>query len=182
MKIPPIVISHKSISDRIKAAGSMPSHHVRLMLGIGALSIEPFVDYYSNRKLDPQTRRYSLTKTVLKILVGTTTGVLSRSLAAGKGSQYLTKLLNNPKKQDFVKKIGLNPATFKKNPEKIKELSAAFGDAVGVCSTALFTICCDVPVINRLMDKVMAKFFPDKAKKNLSSANNQKDVNNAKRN
>lgn len=49
----------------------------RLILGVSALMSQPFIDA-ANKNVDDETRRYSVGRTVAKIVAGTTTGVLIR--------------------------------------------------------------------------------------------------------
>ena len=49
----------------------------RLILGASALMTQPFIDLH-NKTIDEKTKKYSVARTVAKIIVGTTTGVLIR--------------------------------------------------------------------------------------------------------
>lgn len=49
----------------------------RTVYGVSALLAQPFFDY-KNPSVDKETRKYSLTKTLIKIIVGTSVGLLSR--------------------------------------------------------------------------------------------------------
>ena len=73
------VNGEKALS-RIKWIGehiSTPEN--RLILGISALMSQPFIDA-ANKNVDEKTRRYSVARTVAKIIAGTTTGVIIRKL------------------------------------------------------------------------------------------------------
>ena len=49
----------------------------RLILGVSALMSQPFIDG-CNKNVDEKTRKYSVARTLAKIIVGTTTGVIIR--------------------------------------------------------------------------------------------------------
>lgn len=50
----------------------------RLILGVTALATQPFIDLY-NKRVDPETRKVSVARTIAKIIAGTTTGVILRA-------------------------------------------------------------------------------------------------------
>ncbi len=49
----------------------------RAVYGVSALLSQPFFDYY-NPSVDKDTRKFSLNKTLIKIIVGTSVGLVSR--------------------------------------------------------------------------------------------------------
>lgn len=49
----------------------------RLILGVSALLTQPFIDMH-NKTIDDETKKYAVARTIAKIIVGTTTGVLIR--------------------------------------------------------------------------------------------------------
>jgi len=49
----------------------------RAVYGVSALLSQPFFDYY-NPSVDKDTRKFSLNKTLIKIIVGTSVGLASR--------------------------------------------------------------------------------------------------------
>lgn len=56
---------------------NLSSAENRLILGASALMSQPFIDA-ANKDIDDKTRKYSIARTVAKIIVGTTTGYLIR--------------------------------------------------------------------------------------------------------
>lgn len=79
----------------------------RLIQGITAMSIQPFVDY-NNKKADDETRAVSVSRTIGKIIAGTLVGVGVRYLsiyATKQFSRYLIKEVVNKDGVEFVKKI-----------------------------------------------------------------------------
>lgn len=90
----PITVRDSVFERFIKPAGKVDSYVTRLALGVGALSVEPFVDYYSNRNLDDQSRSYSAVKTCAKIIIGTATGVAARFLGQKQGARFFAELMN----------------------------------------------------------------------------------------
>ncbi|MEI7473386.1 MAG: hypothetical protein WCK67_01290 [bacterium] len=66
---------------------NLDNYVTRLGIGAGAIAIEPAVDYYSNRKLSKEDRKYSVVKTCSKIIIGTLTGVAARYIGQKQGRQ-----------------------------------------------------------------------------------------------
>lgn len=72
-----------TVSDSKKIKGiewigeNLSSAENRLILGASALLSQPFIDA-SNNDIDEKTRKYSIARTIAKIIVGTTTGYLIR--------------------------------------------------------------------------------------------------------
>jgi hypothetical protein len=87
------IIAPSAWSRKIIPCGKIDSYHVRMALGIGALSIEPFVDFYSNKKMDKESRWYSAVKTSAKIIIGTATGVTARYFGQKVGARYFAKFM-----------------------------------------------------------------------------------------
>lgn len=89
----PIIGSDYLFNKLIRPIGRVDSYVTRLTLGVGALAIEPFVDYYSNKNLDEQSRSYSAVKTCAKIVIGTSTGVVARFLGQKQGAKFFEELM-----------------------------------------------------------------------------------------
>lgn len=95
----PITVRDSVFEKFIRPTGQVDSYVTRLALGVGALSVEPFVDYYSNRKLDEQSRSYSAVKTCAKIIIGTSTGVAARFLGQKQGARFFEELMHKQLKK-----------------------------------------------------------------------------------
>ena len=119
----------------------------RLILGVSALASQPFIDYY-NKNVDEKTRKYSVCKTIAKIVVGTTVGVIVRALAI----KYSANLL---KTVDVTK---IAPDVLK-NPESRKILQKTIGDilGIGVCLFSNFLI--DAPLTKKGTNLLAAKYI-----------------------
>lgn len=79
----------------------------RLIQGITAMSIQPFVDY-NNKKADDETRAVSVSRTIGKIVAGTLVGVAVRYAtiyATKQFSRYTIKEVLNKDGFDLVKKV-----------------------------------------------------------------------------
>lgn len=79
----------------------------RLIQGVTAMSIQPFVDYY-NKKADDETRAVSVSRTIGKIIAGTLVGVGVRYLsiyATKQFSRYTIKEVLNKDGIELVKKV-----------------------------------------------------------------------------
>ncbi len=70
-------ISNKTISSVLKKFSEFSSPEQRLILGVTALFTQPFIDL-NNKRVNEDTRLMSFCRTLAKILVGTTVGVLVR--------------------------------------------------------------------------------------------------------
>lgn len=73
----PTVSNPKTINAVEWIGKNLSSAENRLILGASALMTQPFIDA-SNKSVDDETRRYSICRTVAKILACTTTGYFIR--------------------------------------------------------------------------------------------------------
>ena len=121
----------------------------RFILGVSALASQPFIDYY-NKNVDEKTRKYSVCKTISKIVVGTTVGVIVRALAI----KYSGNLL---KSVDISKIV---PDALK-NPETRKILQNTIGDilGLGICLFTNFLI--DAPLTRKGTNFLTSKFVKE---------------------
>jgi hypothetical protein len=85
------VIAGADLSRKIIPVGKIDSYKVRFALGVGALLIEPGVDFYSNKKMNKECRWYSVVKTGMKIIIGTATGVTARYFGQKIGAGFFTQ-------------------------------------------------------------------------------------------
>lgn len=93
MQIRPISVGNILNHKRSDKLANMLSHHVRFITGIGTICCEPAVDYWSNRKQSKGEQQYSLVKTIIKIVVGTASGVTARYIGYKLGKKYVQKQL-----------------------------------------------------------------------------------------
>lgn len=91
----PSNICKQKTAEVFKSLADFDNCATRLSIGVGALAVEPFIDYYSNRNLSKEDRKYSVVKTCSKIVIGTATGVAARFLGQKQGRAYLINLIDN---------------------------------------------------------------------------------------
>ena len=121
----------------------------RLILGVSALASQPFIDYY-NKNVDKETRKYSVCKTIAKILVGTTVGVIVRALAI-KYSANLLKIV------DVSKTV---PDALR-NKQTRKILQNTIGDVLGLGICVFTNFLIDAP-LTKLGTNFLTKKFVKK--------------------
>jgi len=89
--VPNMTISNKRLNKVIDYVGKeFSSPENRLILGVTALMTQPFIDA-GNKKVDEETRKVSVARTVAKIIAGTLTGYFVR-LGCIKSIDAFTKL------------------------------------------------------------------------------------------
>lgn len=128
--------------NAICKVGGLKGYQNRLILGVSSALTQPFIDY-KNKDVDEETRKYSTARTLIKIGVGTIVGSLTR---------YVAQL-------PFITEKVVN--LFKINPR----FANGLGEVLAVLATVITTIAIDVPVTNAVLNKVLAKMFPDKVMK-----------------
>lgn len=105
-KIPSFsVAKDKTINSVAYIGRKWTSPQQRVIMGATAIVTQPFIDAH-NHKVDDETRRASVARTIAKIIVGTTTGFIVRALCI-KGIKYSSKTLNEiPKNtKPYLKKL-----------------------------------------------------------------------------
>ena len=148
----PIVLNQKMPNLLRNCATKIAGPENRLILGVTALATQPFIDYY-NKNVDEETRKYSVCKTIAKIVVGTTMGVIVRSCAI----KYSANLIRHI---DITKKI---PDALR-NPETRKILQNTIGDilGLGICVFSNFLI--DAPLTKTGTNILVSKFVKEDRK------------------
>jgi len=148
----PIVLNQKMTNLLRNCATKIAGPENRLILGVTALATQPFIDYY-NKNVDKETRKYSVCKTIAKIVVGTTMGVIVRSRAI----KYSANLIRHI---DITKKI---PDALR-NPETRKILQNTIGDilGLGICVFSNFLI--DAPLTKTGTNILVSKFVKEDRK------------------
>ena len=91
----PTVSNPKTLNAVDWIGKKLSSAENRLILGASALLSQPFIDA-SNKEVDAETRRYSICRTIAKIIAGTVTGYSIRKLCI-KSIDAFTKSVNEIK-------------------------------------------------------------------------------------
>ena len=92
-KVPSVSVAKNNVINNVIYVGEKwTSPQQRVVMGATAILIQPFIDA-NNDKVDDETRRVSVARTLAKIIVGTATGFAVRYLCI-KGVQYTSKPLN----------------------------------------------------------------------------------------
>ena len=128
---------------------NLSSAENRLILGASALMTQPFIDA-ANKDVDEETRRYSICRTVAKIIAGTVTGYTIRKCCI-KSIDAFTKLPTEIKPDMKFKKLRscLLP-TIKHTAEELTQYKNALGTLMAL-GVMVFT--------NFLIDAPLTKFL-----------------------
>lgn len=167
--LPDSVVNSEKWQKRIKWIGSeISSPENRLILGATALMSQPFIDA-RNKKVDEETRKVSVCRTVAKIIAGTATGYLIR-----KGC--ISAIKNWSKLPSSVDKNGQRVKLTKLNtlfaPSKAgSDLSESFKQY----QNALGTIAALVVMVftNFLIDAPLTRFLTNKFVKTTGGVKNE---------
>ena len=148
----PIVLGTKSTKFLSHCATKIAGPENRLILGITALASQPFIDYF-NSSVDKKTRKYSVCKTIAKIVIGTAVGVVVRSLAIKYSANFLKVVDISKVVPDALKSL-----------ETRKTLQSSIGDvlALAVCLVTNFLI--DAP-LTKLFTNFLTKKYVKEEKK-----------------
>ena len=143
-------VSNPKIINTIDWIGKkLSSAENRLILGASALLSQPFIDA-SNKDVDAETRKYSVCRTLAKIIAGTATGYTIRKLCI-KSIDAFTKSVNEIKPEMKLKKLRtfLTP-TLKYTAEELSQYKNTLGTilALGVMVFTNFLI--DAPLTKGL--------------------------------
>ena len=146
---PIVSIGEKPMKVMKYCANKLAGPENRLILGVSALASQPFIDFH-NKHVDEETRKYSTCKTVAKIIVGTTVGVIVRLLAI-KYSANLLKTID-------VSKVAPDVL---KNPTSRKTLQNTIGDilGLGICLFTNFLI--DAPLTKKGTNFLADRFIKE---------------------
>ena len=105
-KLPSITVAKNKVINSVEYIGrKWTSPQQRVIMGATAIVTQPFIDA-KNNKVNEDTRRASVAKTIAKIIVGTATGFAVRYLCI-KGIKYSSRTLSEiPKNtKPFTKKL-----------------------------------------------------------------------------
>ncbi len=147
---------------------NLSSAENRLILGASALMTQPFIDA-ANKDVDDETRRYSICRTVAKIIAGTFTGYTIRKLCI-KSIDAFTKLPTEIKPEMRFKNLRscLLP-TIKATAEELAQYKNTLGTlmALGVMMFTNFLI--DAPLTKWLTNLFAGKTKPKEGAENAQS-------------
>lgn len=159
----PTVSNPKTIKAIDWIGKNLSSAENRLILGASALLSQPFIDA-SNKEVDSETRRYSICRTIAKIIAGTLTGYTIRKLCI-KSIDAFTKLPTEIKPDAKFKKLrqSLLPS-IKCASEELSQYKNALGTllALGVMVFTNFLI--DAPLTKYLTNLFAGSSNPENKK------------------
>ena len=146
---PIIKLGEKPMKILGYCANKLAGPENRLILGVSALASQPFIDFY-NKNVDEETRKYSVCKTISKIIIGTTVGVIVRSLAIKYSARFLKSVDVSAVAPDILK-----------SPESRKILQNTIGDilGLGICLFTNFLI--DAPLTKKGTNFLADRFIKE---------------------
>lgn len=156
----PNFVAGKKADKFYKASGrEISSAENRLILGITALMSQPFIDFY-NRKIDEDTRRVAVCRTVAKIIAGTLTGYAVRK-GTIKGMQMCSQL---PGKGVPRWKTLFTPKDVKKiDTDEFKQYQNALGTYISLGVMVFTNFLIDAPLTKFLTNKFNEKVVEKKS-------------------
>lgn len=130
----------------------------RLILGVTALLSQPFIDLH-NKTINEETKKYAVARTIAKIVVGTTTGVIIRK-GCIKFIDAFTKLPETIKATDKLKNYRqlLLPVTESINPEMLKQHKNALGTLFALAVMVFTNFLVDAPLTAKGTNFLMKHF------------------------
>lgn len=128
---------------------NLSSAENRLILGASALLSQPFIDA-SNKEVDAETRRYSVCRTIAKIIAGTLTGYSIRKLCIKSIDAFSKSAGEIKPDMKFKKMRTLLTPTLKYTAEELSQYKNTLGTilALGVMVFTNFLI--DAPLTKAL--------------------------------
>lgn len=130
----------ENFTNNIITLATIKPAYLRLIAGGGSLLTRPTVDYFTNKNLDEKTKKLSLAKAVSGIIIGTITGVFSRSIGFSIGEKLVTS-----GKIKIPNKIALG------------QFKNAVGNATAFIATLVTIILVDVPTITKSIELSLNK-------------------------
>lgn len=163
--VPQRVIEGEKAIHRLDKIGKViSSPQNRLIMGVTALASQPFIDL-NNDKVDENTRIISCSKTLAKIIAGTSTGVIIRHLAikmAESMSRTPEELAEGKIKKFTFYNTFFTTANLKPHkPEYYKQYRNTVGTAIGIGVMLFTNFAIDMPLTNYLTN-FFAKRFKDR--------------------
>lgn len=143
--------------------GKMKASENRLIMGATALLSQPWFDIY-NKKVDDETRSYSVARTFSKIIAGTTVGFGVREVCRFATENFCV-VDKNAVRKDFVEKFLPNSKRWlaPKNIEQmsakqIKNYTKAFGTYMAIVAMIVTNFAIDAP-LTKFLTNVLKKQF-----------------------
>lgn len=149
--------SEKGINAVKKAGETISSAEQRLILGATALMSQPFIDAH-NKRVDEETRKVSVARTIAKIIAGTTTGFLIR-----KGCIKTIDALSKPavKGASKLKTVFTPEDIIKTDTEEFKQYRNAMGTIVALFVMMFTNFLIDAP-LTKFLTNIFVKHQEDK--------------------
>lgn len=166
--IPKTTISGNKTQKRIDWIGEkFSSPENRLILGVSALMTQPFIDA-QNKKVDEETRKVSVARTVAKIIAGTLTGYYVRA-GCIKLIDEMTKLpseVKNPNSFGGKLRMLFTPDDAKTGALKsLKKYKNALGTTISLVVMLFTNFLIDAPLTKYLTNLFTDKFIKPKDQK-----------------
>lgn len=151
-----VTVSNDKAIKNIKFIGQkISSPQNRLILGVTALFSQPFIDA-ANKKVDSETKKVSVCRTLAKIIVGTTTGVLIR-WGCIRSIDAFTKLPSQiPANAKFKKLKSCLLPSVKYTAEMMSNYKSVLGTLLGLAVMTYTNFSIDAP-LTRLLTNVFVK-------------------------
>lgn len=156
--MPRFVAGEKADKFYKTAGREISSAENRLILGVTALMSQPFIDFY-NRKIDEETRRVAVCRTIAKIIAGTVTGYAVR-----KGSIKLIQACSKLPGEGVPKwKTFFTPKDVKKvDTDEFKQYQNALGTFISLGVMLFSNFLIDAPLTKFLTNKLNAQAISKK--------------------
>ena len=152
-KIPTKVVGEKADKFCKTVGREISSAENRLILGVSALLSQPFIDY-NNNKINDDTKRVAVCRTIAKIVAGTATGYLVRK-GTIKGIEYCSQA---PSKNMPKWRTIFTPNNIKNvNTEAFKQYRNALGTFVSLGVMLFTNFAIDAPLTKFLTNNLNAK-------------------------
>lgn len=166
--IPKTTISGNKTQKRIDWIGEkFSSPENRLILGVSALMTQPFIDA-QNKKVDEETRKVSVARTVAKIIAGTLTGYYVRAGCINLIDE-MTKLpseVKNPNSFGGKLRMLFTPDDAKTGALKsLKKYKNALGTTISLVVMLFTNFLIDAPLTKYLTNLFTDKFIKPKDQK-----------------
>ncbi len=148
----PIVLGKMPMEFLTRCATKIAGPENRLILGVSALASQPFIDYY-NKSVDKKTRKYSVCKTISKIVIGTAVGVIVRSLAIKYSANFLKAVDISKVVPDALRSL-----------ETRKILQNSIGDVLGLAVCLVTNFLIDAPLTKYCTNFLAKKYIKEDKK------------------
>ena len=153
-KIPNVTVAKNGVINAVEHIGrKWTSPQQRLIMGVTAIFMQPVIDA-KNKHVSEDTKKVSVAKTISKIIVGTLTGVIIRSLTIKAVKAFSVPLDKLPKDiKPLTKKIKTFLSSSKLNsnmPDELAQYRNAMGTLVSLFIMMFTNFGIDAPWTNKL--------------------------------